>query len=238
MEDDVFDLTGLADLLHKPLGEVQKLVERGRIPGRRVQGGWRFHKQEISDWITTQIGNSGTEELLAMEQVLEHPKGRQPLEPVPLTELLAPDRMAIPLLARTRGKVISAMVALPVNTGLVWDAAAFEQAVQEREELLSTATETGVALLHPRRPLPQLLGDNFLALGITPGGIPFGGSHGRLTDIFFLIGALDDRWHLRVLAKLSRLAMQPAALEALRASSDVREALQVIEQFDAGGSGN
>ena len=48
----------------------------------------------------------------------------------------------------------------------------------------STALDNGVALLHPRRPMPAILAEAVLALGITPGGIPFG-SGGSLTDIFF-----------------------------------------------------
>ncbi len=49
-----------------------------------------------------------------------------------------------------------------------------------------------------------MLAEAVLALGITPGGIPFG-SGGSLTDIFFLICSTSDHEHLRILARLSRV---------------------------------
>ena len=97
------------------------------------------------------------------------------------------------------------MVDLAAETGLLWDAEKMTAAVRERENLHPTALENGVALLHPRRPLQQILAEPLVALGITQAGIPFGESHGVLTDVFFLICSTDDASHLRILARLSRL---------------------------------
>ena len=83
------------------------------------------------------------------------------------------------------------------------------EAIRNREELYPTAMDNGVALLHPRRPMPNILGQAVLALGICPGGIPFGGNHGALTDVFFLICSVEDRGHLRTLARLSRVLNSP-----------------------------
>ena len=47
------------------------------------------------------------------------------------------------------------------------------EAVRAREEMHSTALDNGVALLHPRRPTVTDLAEAVLALGISPGGIPF-----------------------------------------------------------------
>ena len=58
-----------------------------------------------------------------------------------------------------------------------------------------------------------------LVLGVTPGGIPFGGSH-VLTDVFFLICSTSDREHLRTLARLSRLIGDDGLLTALRPAPD------------------
>ena len=232
MRDEGLDLAALANFLHKPIAEVQKLAERGKVPGRRVGGNWRFIRAEISEWLTARMGQADAEELQSMEDVLNNPRGSAPLGSVSLTDLLSLERIAVPLSGKSRSKVIASMVELPAAQGLVWDAAAFESALLEREEMMSTALETGVALLHPRRPMPSILGDYFLALGITSSGIPFGGSHGRLTDIFFLIGALEDRWHLRVLAKLSRLAASYETLEALRSCESGAAVLETVTVFE------
>ena len=86
------------------------------------------------------------------------------------------------------------------------------EAVRAREELHPTALDSGVALLHPRRPMPSILGGPILAMARTERGIPFGGRHGADTDLFFLICSIDDRDHLQTLARLSRLAVDPDLL--------------------------
>ena len=82
-------------------------------------------------------------------------------------------------------------------------------------------------LLHPRRPMPQILSQPLLALGCTSTGIPFGGS-APLTDVFFLILSTEDRGHLRALARLSRILTTPGFVEALRMAPDAKAARQLF----------
>ena len=95
--------------------------------------------------------------------------------------------LPISLEARTKRSVISKMVALASSTGLLWDPDKMEQAVRAREELQTTALDTGVALLHPRRPQSTILAEPLLALGVTSQGIPFGGGR-QLTDVYYSEG--------------------------------------------------
>jgi len=113
----------------------------------------------------------------------------------------------------------------------LWDPDKVEEAVLAREDLQPTALDNGVALLHPRRPLPSILAEAMVALGRSGQGIPFGGGR-QLTDLFFLILSTDDRTHLRTLAKLSRLIAQDEFLAALRAAEDAAAIKQVIEDFE------
>jgi PTS system nitrogen regulatory IIA component len=69
-------------------------------------------------------------------------------------------------------------------------------------------------------------------LGVTPSGIPFGESHGILTDVFFLICSIDDASHLRILARLSRLITASGFLAALRASPDSAAARDCVARFE------
>ena len=58
-------------------------------------------------------------------------------------------------------------------------------------------------------------------------GIPFGGGS-SLTDVFFLICSTDDRVHLRVLARLSRLLTAPGFLNGLHQATDAAFVHQMI----------
>jgi mannitol/fructose-specific phosphotransferase system IIA component (Ntr-type) len=77
--------------------------------------------------------------------------------------------------------------------------------IRTREELCSTAMAPGVAMPHPRHPVPYDIADSFVVVGLTPSGIPFGAEDGSLTRLFFLICCKDDRTHLHVLARTAQI---------------------------------
>lgn len=228
MPSSDLDLSALASYLHMTPQQVLQLASRDKIPGRKVAGEWRFNKAEIHHWLEARIGLSDHEELKTVERGLKRTAGPHEQEHVLVADLLHPEAVALPLNAKTRNSVIRSMADLAMGTGLLWDPKKMADALLEREELHPTALDNGVALLHPRRPMPSILGDSFIALGITSSGIPFGGGMHTLTDVFFLICAADDRLHLRILARLSRLLTAPGFLDRLREAPDGEAVRQLI----------
>jgi len=229
-----FSLSQLSRYLHLPESQTRKLVDRGSIPGRRVNGEWVFSRDEVHRWLETRIGLSGDVELAQVEEALERsvPDGDVE-EDILISSRIPEGAIAVPFSAKTRDSVIRGMVQLGVNTGLLWDAEAMHEAVKSREELHSTALDNGVALLHPRRPIPSILGDSFIALGAMPSGIPFGGGFNNRTDVFLLICSTDDRIHLRMLARLSRILNASGFLDSLREATNadtIRELIRNTEE--------
>lgn len=232
MSDD-FDLQSLSEYLHLDPFQVARLAERQKIPSRKVQGNWRFARAEIHQWLENRIGVSEGEELVEVESMLRPARGVVDTSPTGLAGQLPLEAIEIPLRARTRGSVIQSLVDVAARTGLLWDAPRMAEAVRAREDLHPTALDSGVALLHPRRPMPSILGAPLLAFARTDQAIAFGGRHGADTDLFFLICSLDDREHLQTLARLSRLAGNPDLLAMLRAVQDARTARDLLLQADA-----
>ena len=227
-----FDIERLADYLHIDAAQVQRLAERGKIPGRRAAGAWRFSASEIHGWLENRIGLSDERELLQVESFLSRASGGRAADAVRIDDLLPIEAIEIPLAAKTRGSIIQTMVEVAARTDWLWDPKRMEEAVRQREEMHSTALDIGVALLHPRRPLPTALERSFLALGRTDRGVPFGDARGRLTDLFFLICSTDDREHLRVLARLSRMLADGDFVARLRAAEDPRAAREIVAACD------
>lgn len=226
-----FDVEGLARYLHLSQQQVVKLAERGKLPGRKVGGQWRFAKPDIHHWLERRIGLSDEVELIEVETVLRHAEPPEQRADPRVAEMLPFEAVAVPLAARTRNSVIDSMVELAADTGLLWDAKEMARAVKDREDMHSTALENGVALLHPRRPMPKILAQPLLALGITVGGIPFGGE-APLSDVFFLICSTEDRGHLRTLARLSRILTAAGFLDALRRCGDAESARRLIVETE------
>lgn len=234
MSDDDFDLERLAAYLHLDPAQVARLADRGKLPGRKVQGEWRFARAEIHQWLENRIGLSDDDELIHMEAILRPPANAMPdatNDAPSIASLMPLEAIAVPLDARTRGSVIHTLIDVAARTGLVWDPNRMADAVRAREEMHPTALENGVALLHPRRPMPSILGSALVAFGRTARGIPFGGK--VLTDLFFLICSLDDRGHLRTLARLSRLVGDMDLLAELRGAPDARAVHELIERAEA-----
>jgi nitrogen PTS system EIIA component len=227
MPHSYFNVDTLAAHLHLTPQQVSRLADRGKLPGRKVAGEWRFPRPEIHSWLEERIGLADEDDLVEVEGVLKRNAPADQKEEVSLAAMLPQEAIAVPLLARTRNSVINAMVELAASTGILWDPRAMAEAVKAREEMHPTALEGGVALMHPRRPMAKILSQPMLALGRTSHGIPFGAG-APMTDVFFLICSMDDRGHLRVLARLSRLLNVTDFLARLRAVDHAAEARQLI----------
>ena len=227
-----FTIETLAAHLHLTPQQICRLADRDKLPGRKVSGCWRFSKADIHHWFEDRIGLSDEDELLEVEDVLGRSHSTGESYNIDVGELLSPETIAVPLAARTQGSVIRGMVNMAAHTGMLWDPEKMAEAIFAREKMHPTALENGVALLHPRRPMAAILGRPLIALGITPSGIPFGGGRGMLTDIFFLICSLDDRGHLQVLTRLSRVITAPGVIDELRAATDPQTAHRLIVEAD------
>jgi nitrogen PTS system EIIA component len=226
-----FDVAGLARYLHLPPQQVERLAERNKLPGRKVGGHWIFARADVHHWLEHQIGRSDEQELLDVEAVLQRSAPPEDREDICIANLLPTEAIAVPLCARTRNSVIDSMVELAGRTGWLWDEKEMAHAVKAREDMHTTALENGVALLHPRRPMAKILSQPFLALGCTSTGIPFGVA-APLTDVFFLICSMEDRGHLRVLARLSRILTSPGFLNALHQATSPDEAHRLIVETE------
>lgn len=226
------DENQLAAYLHVTPAQVRKLADRGQLPGRRIGGAWRFSEAEVHNWLEQRIGASSGEELDRVQKVVDRWSDRTS-DAGELTQLLHLDAIEIPLAARTAGAVVRRMCYLAERTGLLWDASKMAEAVQAREALHTTALDSGVALLHPRRPMTSILAEPMLALGVSSQPLPFGNESGYLTDIFFLICSTDDRVHLQVLAKISRLLTATEFLTQLRSCDCTKAAYELLAHFES-----
>jgi PTS system nitrogen regulatory IIA component len=213
MPNEVMTLEQVASYLQRDVREVSKLANRGYLPGHKVGGQWRFARAEINHWIETQM-HAYTEQELT---VLEGKPAEGDAGPL-ISALLSEATIAVPLRASTRASVLKELVNLAEQTWQVYDPEAILHAIKQREEMASTALGSGVAIPHPRRPLAAALGEHVLAYGRTASGVPFGEPGGALTDIYFLVCCRDERTHLRVLARLSRLLLRQGFLDELRAA--------------------
>jgi PTS system nitrogen regulatory IIA component len=215
MSHEWISIEELAARLGRDRREVEKLADRGRVPGRKLNGVWQFHPTEIRHWLEQEMRGYTDDELAALE---EGQRSDPTEDDAPVAKRIALETVQVPLAGRTKRSVLESLVEVAGRTWQVWEPATVLKAVLEREDILSTGFENGVAIPHPRNPLPDVLGQSVIAFGRTLSGLPFGAPRRQLSDLYFLVLCRDSRTHLHVLARLGRMIQSPGFLDALRSA--------------------
>jgi PTS system nitrogen regulatory IIA component len=218
----------VARMLGTDVRRVQRMAQRGQIPCQKVKGHYRFNRAEITEWLQRTVGAMDGEHLAGFDAGMT--QQRQALrDDVVITPLLRPAAVTTNLGSRTKDSTLRELVALAEATGLVLNGQDLLDAVLHREELYSTAMEGGIAIPHPRRPLPYAIAEPILVVARTTRGIAFGAPDGGLTDLFFLTVSQDDRHHLHVLARLCRMLYDPDFVVRLRQAETAPAMIELMQ---------
>ncbi len=206
--------------------QVRKLADRGRLPAQRIGGEWRFNRARVTEWLQQEMPNLDEQRLIAVERAMGSGDASAD-ETLVVTDLIGIEGIDLFLPARTRNSVLRELVRLVDRTGLLWDEKGLFRAVGKREQMCSTALPNGLAIPHPRQPMAYATADPLICFARVPAGIAFNSPDRKLTDLFFLICSHDDRYHLRILARLMRM-LDEKALDALRMVETPQETLELL----------
>ena len=204
----------LAQMLGVDLRKVERMAQRGEIPCHKVGNQYRFNRAAITDWLQRNLATMSSANLAEVDAGITAHRQTLKGEAI-IIPLLRPEAVDANLAARTKNSTLRDLVALAQKTGLVYDSQTLLEALIQREELGSTAMPDGIAIPHPRQPLPYAIAEPILAMARTTQGIVFGGPDGRLTNLFFLIASPDDHHHVHILARLCRILQDEALVSQL-----------------------
>jgi len=149
-----------------------------------------------------------------------------------LSELLAADRVKVPLVGRTKGDVLRELVDLVAGTTAAFDPAAVLDAVLERERVLSTGIGGGIAIPHGKTPVVDQL---MVAAGVSREPVDFDALDGQPVRLFFLLVGPESASgaHVKALSRISRLLRREALRDALLRSADAGAFLEVVKASEA-----
>ncbi len=213
--------------------QVRRLADRGQLPGRLIGGQWRFHRTKVTEWLQQEMHTLDEQRLIALEDSMsgqvDDPTNENGMV---VTELIGTEGIDVSFAAKTKPSVLQELVRLADRTGLLYDGEGLLDAVRERETMCSTALPGGIAIPHPRQPMPYVSAEPLICVARHQRGIPFGGPTPELTRLFFLICCHNDRHHLHVLARLMRILNDARAESLFEAESAdaMLETLMTIER--------
>lgn len=223
MTQATYTVKEAADYLGLSEKETSRLVERGILDGSRIRGEWIIPTESMVEYLEQGIHKN--------ENRLEDFMRRQNAETISLLDYLPEEMILVPFNVRTRPAVFRDLTRTAFDSGRLWDPVKMADLLEKREETSPTVLGNGVALLHPSSPQPSLLGDDFVMLGITASGIPFGGTN--KTDIFFMICSTAFEIHLAIMQRIARLLKIPDFLDQIREAEspgDVRNKITTFEK--------
>jgi PTS system nitrogen regulatory IIA component len=120
-----------------------------------------------------------------------------------LTELLTPDRVVVPLAARDKAGIIAELTRhLVARSGGEYTQVL--EAIEERENVLSTGIGFGVAIPHARSSAVRELS---VVCGVSPVPVPYDSIDGDPVRLFFLIVGPEAAagQHVKILSRIARL---------------------------------
>lgn len=222
---DLLTAQQLAEYLQLSKRTIYRLVDRDQIPAVRVGGQWRFPRSAVDYWLDVRLSRLGARDLDALESDAAGP-------PLALGAALSESNALIPLQPGPIADVVRALVA-GIEFPEPPDRALVVERLLERESLCSTALPGGIAVLHTARWLPRVLrGSDVVALGRLSEPMDFGALDGGRTDLLSVVLARNERHHLVLLTKMTRLCQEEACVAALRAAGGAAEVRRVIARYE------
>ena len=222
----------LAQMMGADARRLERMAERGEIPCQKVSGQLRFNRAAVTEWLQQHLPVMAGHHLAEVDAGIGAHRQRQRDEAI-IAPMLRPEAVAMQLRSRGKNSLIRELVSLASATGLVYDEQALLDAVLAREELASTAVEGGIAMPHPRRPLPYDLAEPILVVGRSA-SVVFGAPDGKLTDLFFLMASQDDHHHLHVMARLCRMLSDEDFVDEIRSAETPQAIIDLLTEREQG----
>jgi len=148
-----------------------------------------------------------------------------------LTDLLTPERIKIPLRARSKDELLRELVEVITSQDRVDDPEDVLRAVREREAVLSTGIGHGVAVPHGKS---SAVPDLRMAVGLAAEPIDFDALDGQpVRLVFMLVGPESAAGaHIKALSRISRLVRSDAVRERLTSARNADEFYQALREAE------
>ena len=217
---EVMTLSEVALYLRLAEKTVLRMVHKGQIPCAKVASQWRFLRSMIDDWLIAKMRVVPQNDLARL--IESSP------EVVPLSRLLKEENVVLRIRSGTKEEVLRQLVQPLLRSKFIDREKPFVDRLLDRERIVSTAVGKGVAIPHLRKPEENPGGGPVLVVGICREGTNFEAPDGEKTHLFFLLSTDSEVVHLRVLAKVNRIARRKEVMKGLIGCESPAEVLRVL----------
>jgi PTS system nitrogen regulatory IIA component len=230
----ILTLKELANHLRVNERTILRMQQAGQIKGVKIGGQWRFNSSQIAGLFFPERPAAGPDAVPLSDLA------RGPLV-TPLSRILRPDRIVLDMQAADAAGAIAELCRVVKQKNLILDVRDLEARVLAREKLLSTGVGSGVALPHPRDPIPTLSELAIVIMGRSRRGIEFEAIDDKPVHLFFLFCSQTIALHLHLLGRLAHVLRRDGAIAAMNAAKTPEDVLRTVldaerEGFFGGGN--
>ena len=136
------------------------------------------------------------------------------------------------IVAKNKNQLIK-MVMQKVAPRLGLDPDLMTELLIDREELMSTALNSGIAVPHPRDIVLEVPGSDALITVFPQKPIDYDALDGQPVHVLFFLFSSSDKSHLHLLSKLAHLGSQQTALDFLATKPTQENLLAYIKEWEA-----
>ncbi len=221
----------VAELLNVSQTTIRRWLKDRKIPAYLLNHQYRFDKSEIEDWMMrcklqmNQDGFTPFEE----KQIYPPATGSQQFS---FYRAMHKGGAIIDVPGKTKEEVITA-VSKEIATRVGLDAEVIADLLLDREEMMPTALNNGIAVPHPRDPVLEHPGADVIITVFPKNPLDYGALDGKKVHTLFFLFSSSDKSHLHLLAKIAHFSSQEKNLAYLQKKPHSSELLSYVKEWEA-----
>ena len=233
----------VAELLNVSETTIRRWLTEGKIPAYRLHHQYRFSRIEIENWMLSCRLQKGTGNFLPPDEHQIYPpidekdqkedaQSKKGMQQFSLYRAVHKGGILFDSQSKTKEEIISKTMET-VASNLSIDPHVMTELLLDREKLMPTALNNGIAVPHTRDFL--LKGPTDVIVIVFPEKpIEWGALDENPVHTIFFLFACDDKRHLHLLAKLAHLSSNEEALELMRSKPSNKELFDYIKHWESG----
>ena len=230
----------VAELLNVSETTIRRWLAEGKIPAYRLHHQYRFSRIEIENWMLSCRLQKETGHFLPSDEEQIYPLRKAKKEEVDLKKGMQQFSL---FRAIYRGKILSDIGSLDkegiiretmdrISEDLEMDPLVIGDLLLDRENLMPTALNNGIAVPHTRDFLLNSPTDIVIVV-FPKKSVDWGALDKNFVHTLFFLFASDDKRHLHLLAKLAHLSSNQKALELMRSKPSRKELLDYVKEWES-----
>ncbi|MBM3207186.1 MAG: helix-turn-helix domain-containing protein [Chlamydiae bacterium] len=229
----------VAELLNVSETTIRRWLSDGKIPAYRLNHQYRFSRIEIENWMMSckveqekHLSFSKPEQIYPLKNDgQETSSSRSGTQQFGLYRALNKGDVFLDIPGDTKEEVIKNTIA-KVAERLSFDAEVVSELFLDRERLMPTALNNGIAIPHSRDFILKGHASDIVVVVFPKKPIEYGALDGKPVHSMFFLFSSDDKKHLHLLAKIAHLSSNQESLRMLEKKPSKEVFLDFLKEWE------